>query len=164
MGFFIAFGVGFRDYQMISNLNRDNIYQRPNINDKLMEFLDQETLGEYLKGLRKLTGWAGQREQEEMKQIIKDRFSKNLDHVSESSYRVQMSYPNLGKPNKVETLEANGNVLKSEDFESSFSYNAFADSGTEEGDAIFANFGRYQDFLDLKELQVLRTVLFGYLS
>ncbi|GAB6026431.1 hypothetical protein CHUAL_012631 [Chamberlinius hualienensis] len=89
-----------------------------------------------------------------------------FDSVEKSVYEVMLSLPDRQNPNKVQLLDENDDVIytskhmetvlrpedEHEDFISMF--NAFSPNGTVEGELMYVNFARPQDFNDLVQLGI----------
>ncbi|XP_070535061.1 glutamate carboxypeptidase 2-like [Ptychodera flava] len=133
---------------------------------KLMDEIKPENLRQYLKYFTSRPHLAGTDGDNEQVQYTKDKWLEfGLDHVEAVPYELYLSYPSKqkGKENKVEILDPNtGDVT----FTSRFSeeavpfqpdhedivppFNAFSAQGQVQGDIVYANYGRMEDFEFLK--------------
>ncbi|KAL3881662.1 hypothetical protein ACJMK2_028072 [Sinanodonta woodiana] len=89
-----------------------------------------------------------------------------LDKVEITPYDILMSYPNTTKQNRVEIVVSGGSpvftaalVEKPLDADGNQSdiippYNSFAPAGVAEGDLVYVNYGRIEDFMYLNNLSI----------
>lgn len=132
----------------------------------LRDFLDgmqPEQIREHLRKLTRLPHLAGTEQNERYaEQIRKDWLQFGLDSVEMVPYDVLLSYPNISQPNYISIVDHAGNEI----FNTSFAepvpegyehvsdivppYSAFSAKGQPEGDLVYVNYGRTEDFLQLE--------------
>lgn len=95
--------------------------------------------------------------------LMKAWKSSGIDEVRVTPYDVLMSYPNRTNPNRVQLLTSSGQLIfQSALFEPALDslsnnseiippFNAYAASGISEGDLVYVNYGRIEDFLYLTQ-------------
>ncbi|XP_046440416.1 glutamate carboxypeptidase 2-like [Daphnia pulex] len=149
--------------------DRDDVSpQKAKMSATLMEELSASNIGEYLKYLSSIPNLAGTPQDLEVASWVRDRFVEGgLDEVQLVPYKVLLSYPDMSNPNQVSLLDSNGKVnfttsgrqtplFSSEEFSPLVqpNFNAYSANGTVEGELIYANYGRKQDFEYLKSLGI----------
>ncbi|KAL3881371.1 hypothetical protein ACJMK2_027819 [Sinanodonta woodiana] len=129
---------------ILNDLNKDNI------RDNLKNYTSKQ----------RLTGT--QNVKDMVKHIAQQWRDHRLDKVEVISYDVLMSYPNITNPNTVEIVIQNGSsiftsafVEKALDADGNQSdiippYNSWAPPGIAEGELVYVNYGRIEDFMFLK--------------
>lgn len=88
-------------------------------------------------------------------------FGENLDQAFKVPYTILHQYPDPNNPNKVQVIDAKGDVvldagmheaaIPNIDTDSVPGYLAYSPTGTVEGDIIFVNYGTYPDFDKLEK-------------
>ncbi|XP_010768990.1 glutamate carboxypeptidase 2-like [Notothenia coriiceps] len=132
----------------------------------LREFLDEmrpEQIREHLRKFTRLPHLAGTEQNlKYAEQIMKDWKEYGLDSVEMVPYDVLLSYPNKSQPNYISIIDQ----LGSEVFNTSLAepvpegyedvsnivppYSAFSPKGQPEGDLVYVNYGRTEDFFQLE--------------
>ncbi|XP_029699803.1 N-acetylated-alpha-linked acidic dipeptidase 2 isoform X3 [Takifugu rubripes] len=132
----------------------------------LREFLDEmkpDKIREHLRKFTRLPHLAGTVENLRYAEQIRDEWQEfGLDSVEIVPYRVLLSYPNKTQPNYISIIDHHGKEL----FNSSLAeaipdgyedvsnivapYSAFSARGQPEGDLVYVNYGRTEDFSQLE--------------
>ncbi|XP_063763250.1 N-acetylated-alpha-linked acidic dipeptidase 2 isoform X2 [Eleginops maclovinus] len=132
----------------------------------LREFLDEmrpEQIREHLRKFTRLPHLAGTEQNlNYAEQIMKEWKEFGLDSVEMVPYDVLLSYPNKSQPNYISIVDQ----LGSEVFNTSLAepvpegyedvsnivppYSAFSPKGQPEGDLVYVNYGRTEDFFQLE--------------
>ncbi|KAK1899520.1 Glutamate carboxypeptidase 2 [Dissostichus eleginoides] len=132
----------------------------------LREFLDEmrpEQIREHLRKFTRLPHLAGTEQNlKYAEQIMKEWKEYGLDSVEMVPYDVLLSYPNKTQPNYISIIDQ----LGSEVFNTSLAepvpegyedvsnivppYSAFSPKGQPEGDLVYVNYGRTEDFFQLE--------------
>ncbi|KAM4742232.1 N-acetylated-alpha-linked acidic dipeptidase 2 isoform 2-T2 [Anableps anableps] len=132
----------------------------------LQEFLDEmqtDLIREHLRKFTRLPHLAGTEQNlKYAEQIIKEWQDFGLDSVEMVPYDILLSYPNKSQPNYISILDHTGNEV----FNTSFAepvpqgyedisnivppYSAYSPKGHPEGDLVYVNYGRTEDFFQLE--------------
>uniref|UniRef100_A0A8C9VRE3 Glutamate carboxypeptidase 2 n=1 Tax=Scleropages formosus TaxID=113540 RepID=A0A8C9VRE3_SCLFO len=132
----------------------------------LQEFLDEmqaENIRQHLRKFTRLPHLAGTEQNLRLAERIRDEWLRyGLDSAEIVHYDVLLSYPNETKPNYISVVDDAGNEV----FNSSLSepvpegyedvpnivppYSAFSAKGQPEGDMVYVNYGRTEDFFLLQ--------------
>ncbi|KAL4647094.1 putative N-acetylated-alpha-linked acidic dipeptidase [Arapaima gigas] len=132
----------------------------------LQEFLDEmraENIREHLRNLTRLPHLAGTEQNLRLAEQIRDKWLQyGLDSAEMVHYDVLLSYPNETNPNYISIVDDRGNQV----FNTSLSepvpkgyedvpnivppYSAFSPKGQPEGDMVYVNYGRTEDFFMLQ--------------
>ncbi|XP_028320694.1 N-acetylated-alpha-linked acidic dipeptidase 2 [Gouania willdenowi] len=160
--FLLGFIIGwFAKFTPVKNGNDKDANQR-----YLRAFLDEMKAEEIKKHLRKFTRLPHLAGTEQnlryAEQIMAEWQQFGLDSVDLVPYDVLLSYPNKSQPNYVSIVDRLGN----ESFKSSLAepipegyedvsdivppFNAFSAKGQPEGDLVYVNYGRTEDFMQLE--------------
>ncbi|XP_026994620.2 N-acetylated-alpha-linked acidic dipeptidase 2 [Tachysurus fulvidraco] len=134
--------------------------------DFLQEFLAEIHAGkikEYLRKFTRLPHLAGTEQNLRLAEQIQEEWLKfGLDSAELVWYDVLLSYPNTTRPNFISVVDRHGDeVIKSslaepvpEGYENVSDivppYNAFSAQGQPEGELVYVNYGRTEDFLRLQ--------------
>ncbi|MCJ8739807.1 hypothetical protein PDJAM_G00051380 [Pangasius djambal] len=134
--------------------------------DFLREFLDEIHAGHIRQHLRKFTRLphlAGTEQNLRLAEQIREEWlAFGLDSAELVWYDVLLSYPNTTRPNYISVVDQHGDeVMKSslaepvpEGYENVSDivppYNAFSAQGQPEGDLVYVNYGRTEDFFKLQ--------------
>ncbi|XP_069102028.1 putative N-acetylated-alpha-linked acidic dipeptidase isoform X2 [Argopecten irradians] len=134
--------------------------------DVLLSSLDSNNIKENLRRYTSRPRMSGTVGGDEIIDIIADEWrNSGLDMVRVTPYDVLMSYPNRTNPNTVELMSNNNEVVfqaatyeEPLDAEGNNSeivppFNAFAVAGVAEGDLVYVNYGRIEDFVFLRDNQ-----------
>ncbi|XP_048838072.1 N-acetylated-alpha-linked acidic dipeptidase 2 [Brienomyrus brachyistius] len=133
---------------------------------KLREFLDEmqaRNIRDHLRKFTRLPHLAGTQQNLHLAQQIRDEWLQfGLDSVELVSYDVLLSYPNKSSPSYISIIDQAGNEV----FNTSLSepipegyenisdivppYSAFSAEGQPEGDLVYVNYGRTEDFFMLE--------------
>ncbi|KAG7470918.1 hypothetical protein MATL_G00118940 [Megalops atlanticus] len=132
----------------------------------LQEFLDEmkaENIRQYLRKFTRLPHLAGTEQNLHLAQQIRDEWLQfGLDSVEIVPYDVLLSYPNQTNPNYISIIDDRGkevfNTSLSEPVPVGYEnisnivppYNAFSAKGQPEGDLVYVNYGRTEDFFKLE--------------
>ncbi|KAJ8368083.1 hypothetical protein SKAU_G00081110 [Synaphobranchus kaupii] len=132
----------------------------------LRDFLDEmqaDNIKQYLRKFTRLPHLAGTEQNHRLALEIRDEWLRfGLDSVDIVPYDVLLSYPNQTRPNYISIVDDQG----SEVFNTSLSepvpegyedisdivppYSAFSAKGQPEGDLVYVNYGRTEDFFQLE--------------
>ena len=118
-----------------------------------------------LRFLTQVPHLAGTPQDFEIASWVRDQFVKsNLDDVQLKPYQVLLSFPDKNRPNKVHLVDSDGIAVFStsgrqaqlwspEEASPSVqpTFNAYSATGTVQGELVYANYGRKEDFVYLKE-------------
>ncbi|RVE64640.1 hypothetical protein OJAV_G00127850 [Oryzias javanicus] len=135
-------------------------------NEYLKELLDEiqaDRIREHLRKYTRLPHLAGTEQNLKYAEQIKEEWQKfGLDSVEMVPYDVLLSYPNKSQPNHISIVDQLGNEV----FVTSLAepvpqgyedvtdivppYSAFSAKGHPEGDMVYVNYGRTEDFLQLE--------------
>uniref|UniRef100_A0A3P9L1J4 Glutamate carboxypeptidase 2 n=1 Tax=Oryzias latipes TaxID=8090 RepID=A0A3P9L1J4_ORYLA len=135
-------------------------------NEYLREFLDEmqaDRIREHLRKFTRLPHLAGTEQNLKYAEQIKEEWQEfGLDSVEMVPYDVLLSYPNKSQPNYISIVDQ----LGTEVFVTSLAepvpqgyedvtdivppYSAFSAKGQPEGDLVYVNYGRTEDFLQLQ--------------
>ncbi|MCI4385582.1 hypothetical protein PGIGA_G00052080, partial [Pangasianodon gigas] len=143
----------------------DTQHEKPK-HDFLQEFLDEIHAGNIKQHLRKFTRLphlAGTEQNLRLAEQIREEWlAFGLDSAELVWYDVLLSYPNTTRPNYISVVDQHGDeVMKSslaepvpEGYENVSDivppYNAFSAQGQPEGDLVYVNYGRTEDFFKLE--------------
>ncbi|XP_071962716.1 N-acetylated-alpha-linked acidic dipeptidase 2-like [Antedon mediterranea] len=133
------------------------------VSKTLMDNIDAAKIEENLKYFSKRPHVGGTLAEKENAEYIKSVWlQQGLDDVQIHSYTPYLAYPDINNPNKVHILEDNTvifstrdheDVLRPEDENSEVlpPFNAYCASGNVEGELVYVNFGREEDFIYLAD-------------
>ncbi|XP_071510701.1 N-acetylated-alpha-linked acidic dipeptidase 2-like [Diadema antillarum] len=138
------------------------------ITDLLNEEIKAENIRENLRYLTHQPHLAGTQGEKDLAEWVKEQWTEHgLDVVNNVPYSVLLSYPQLNSPNYVYVLNGNGSEyfrsareeapLEKGDLNNKTvpPFNAYAANGTVEGELVYVNYGRIEDFQKLtNELRV----------
>ncbi|KAM7413191.1 hypothetical protein PAMA_020525 [Pampus argenteus] len=132
----------------------------------LREFLDEmqpNQIREHLRKFTRLPHLAGTEQNLKYAEQIKKEWQEfGLDSVESVPYDVLLSYPNKSQPNYISIVDALGheviNTSLSEPVPEGYEdvsnivppYSAFSPKGQPEGDLVYVNYGRTEDFFQLE--------------
>ncbi|KAH9494444.1 Glutamate carboxypeptidase 2 [Bulinus truncatus] len=125
------------------------------ISDLIMKAIDPAKIESNLRDLTKHPHIAGRSRDFELVSYLQKHFKDNGLHVQTTPYDVLLSYPNEATPNSVRLVDGSGNILyDAKSNESDISgepdvvppFNAYSPSKLVEGELVFANYGRVEDF------------------
>ncbi|XP_042890770.1 N-acetylated-alpha-linked acidic dipeptidase 2-like [Penaeus japonicus] len=136
--------------------------------DELLKEMNTQNIESYLKYLTSQGHMAGTKQDlEQAEHLRKLWLEQGLDQVFLQPYHVQLSHPDIAKPNKVYLMDENGEVkFTSTIFEEPLdgvayddsippAFLAFAPAGTVVTDElVFVNYGRYEDFVAVEEMGI----------
>ncbi|XP_064157733.1 N-acetylated-alpha-linked acidic dipeptidase 2 [Anguilla rostrata] len=149
-------------------------YARPSQSDSsvtashryLRDFLDEmqaDKIKQHLRKFTRLPHLAGTEQNLRLAQQIRDEWLQfGLDSVEIVPYDVLLSYPNQTSPNFISIIDDQGNEVYStslsepvpEGYENISDivppYSAFSAKGQPEGDLVYVNYGRTEDFFQLE--------------
>ncbi|XP_070577802.1 N-acetylated-alpha-linked acidic dipeptidase 2-like [Ptychodera flava] len=133
------------------------------VTEKLLEVLDAKKIEEHLRSLTRVPNLAGTSVDKDTAYYVRDEFNKyGLDSVEVVPYEVLLSYPDIENPNYVYVLNSDGEEeFKSQAFEKALTpeenrtdivppFNAYAVNGDVEGQLVYVNYARLEDFLYLE--------------
>ncbi|XP_029028124.2 N-acetylated-alpha-linked acidic dipeptidase 2 [Betta splendens] len=135
--------------------------------EHLKEFLNEmqsDQIREHLRKFTRLPHLAGTEQNLKYAEQIKTEWQEfGLDSVEMVPYDVLLSYPNKTQPNYISIVDPHGNEV----FNTSLAepvpegyegvsdivppYNAFSAKGQPEGDLVYVNYGRTEDFFQLEQ-------------
>uniref|UniRef100_A0AAQ5XTT4 Glutamate carboxypeptidase 2 n=1 Tax=Amphiprion ocellaris TaxID=80972 RepID=A0AAQ5XTT4_AMPOC len=159
--FFLGFVIGW--FSRPTHPNTEN--HKPS-SKYLKEFLDEmqtEKIREHLRKFTHLPHLAGTEQNLKYAEQIKNEWQEfGLDSVEMVPYDVLLSYPNKSQPNYISIVDHIGNEV----FKTSLAepvpqgyedipnivppYSAFSAKGQPEGDLVYVNYGRTEDFFQLE--------------
>ncbi|XP_063061075.1 N-acetylated-alpha-linked acidic dipeptidase 2-like [Engraulis encrasicolus] len=137
--------------------------------DKLESFLQDihtHNIRHYLREFTRLPHLAGTEQNLRLAERIKDEWVEfGLEGVELVPYDVLLSYPNQTRPNYISILQDGHEVFNTslsepvpEGYENVSDivppYNAFSPQGQPEGDMVYVNYGRTEDFMQLDGLGI----------
>nr|XP_027215301.1 putative N-acetylated-alpha-linked acidic dipeptidase isoform X2 [Penaeus vannamei] len=136
--------------------------------EELLREMNAENIEEYLKYLTSQGHMAGTKQDlEQAEHLRKLWLEQGLDQVFLQPYHVQLSHPDLAKPNKVYLMNEKGEAkFTSAIFEEPLdgvayddsippAFLAFAPAGTVVTDElVFVNYGRYEDFVAVEGMGI----------
>ncbi|XP_029373325.1 N-acetylated-alpha-linked acidic dipeptidase 2 [Echeneis naucrates] len=167
--FFLGFIIGWFAKQTHENTASNGVSSK-----YLREFLDEmqpNQIREYLRKFTRLPHLAGTEQNlKYAEEIKKDWQDFGLDSVEMAPYDVLLSYPNTSQPNYISIVDQFGNEV----FNTSLAepvpqgyedvsnivppYSAFSAKGQPEGDLVYVNYGRTEDFFQLeREMNISAT-------
>ncbi|KAG8584532.1 hypothetical protein GDO81_004648 [Engystomops pustulosus] len=134
-----------------------------NIEKELMSEMKAENIRTYLRDFTKIPHLAGTEQNLRLAQKIQSQWKEfGLDKVELVHYDVLLSYPNETRPNYICIIDEQGTEI----FNTSLSepppegyenftdivppYNAFSAKGEPEGELVYVNYGRTEDFFFLE--------------
>ncbi|XP_071990197.1 N-acetylated-alpha-linked acidic dipeptidase 2-like isoform X2 [Engystomops pustulosus] len=134
-----------------------------NIEKELMSEMKAENIRTYLRDFTKIPHLAGTEQNLRLAQKIQSQWKEfGLDKVELVHYDVLLSYPNETRPNYISIIDEQGTEI----FNTSLSepppegyenftdivppYNAFSAKGEPEGELVYVNYGRTEDFFFLE--------------
>ncbi|XP_037347950.1 N-acetylated-alpha-linked acidic dipeptidase 2 isoform X2 [Talpa occidentalis] len=133
------------------------------VRGKLVSGMDAGSIRSFLRSFTKLPHLAGTEQNFLLAKKIQSQWEEfGLDAVKLVHYDVLLSYPNETNPNYVSAVDAQGlEIFKTSGLEAAPGgyenvtnivppYNAFSAQGTPEGDLVYVNYGRTEDFLRLE--------------
>ncbi|CAK9301358.1 unnamed protein product [Gordionus sp. m RMFG-2023] len=136
---------------------------RDDIDKNILENVNESRIESYLREFSKKVHVAGTERQKDSAYAIHDEWLKlKLDSVKTQTYHVMLTYPDEKKYNKVSLIDTMGNVKwESSGMEDYLSpdnndtklvspFNAYSADGNITSDLVYVNYGRYDDFLSLK--------------
>ncbi|KAE8627748.1 hypothetical protein XENTR_v10007141 [Xenopus tropicalis] len=134
-----------------------------NIRKELVSEMKAENIKQFLRDFTKIPHLAGTEQNLELaKRIQKQWMDFGLDSAKLVHYDVLLSYPNSSNPNYISIIDGHGNeIYNTSLFEppptgyENFTdivppYNAFSAQGDPEGDLVYVNYGRTEDFFHLE--------------
>ncbi|XP_078323953.1 N-acetylated-alpha-linked acidic dipeptidase 2-like isoform X6 [Crassostrea virginica] len=127
--------------------------------DTILRNINKENIKANLRNYTSRPRMSGTSGGYELVQILYNSWkSFGIDEVKVAPYDVLMSYPNRTNPNRLQLLTSSGDlVFQSALFEPALDslsnnseiippFNAFAAAGISEGDLVYVNYGRIEDF------------------
>ncbi|XP_046364744.2 N-acetylated-alpha-linked acidic dipeptidase 2-like [Haliotis rufescens] len=130
----------------------------PKIGKQLLDAVDNTRIESYLKHLSSKPHVAGSKNNLDLGNWIKDKWMEwGFDDVKLTPYDVLLSFPDPSNPNVVRVLNDTGgvvyqsplkeaNLTGEDDPDALPPYNAYSPAGLVEGDMVYVNYGRVEDF------------------
>ncbi|XP_067680231.1 N-acetylated-alpha-linked acidic dipeptidase 2-like [Haliotis asinina] len=130
----------------------------PEIGKQLLEAVDNKRIENYLKFLSSKPHVAGSQTNLDLANWIKDKWMEwGFDDVKLTPYDVLLSFPDADNPNVVRVLNDTGgvvyesplkeaNLTGEDDPDALPPYNAYSPAGLVEGDMVYVNYGRVEDY------------------
>ncbi|KAJ8047818.1 Glutamate carboxypeptidase 2 [Holothuria leucospilota] len=159
-----------------SNIESARSEADPSISEKLIELIDNNQIDSNLEFLTSEPHVAGRDRQYELAEWVRDQFvDYGFDEAKIVTYNVLLSFPSEveGEENVVQRLVPNGEEGYDVVYESQTSepplddtavgkdvlppFNAYSANGTVEGDLVYANYARVEDFFELEDLNITVT-------
>ncbi|XP_068216856.1 N-acetylated-alpha-linked acidic dipeptidase 2-like [Palaemon carinicauda] len=136
--------------------------------DELIEEMDALNIENNLRYLTSQGHMAGTKQDLEQAEYLRKLWlEQGLDQVELQPYEVQLSHPNLAKPNKVYLMDEEGQVkftstiieepIDGVEYDESIppAFLAFAPAGTVvTNELVYVNYGRYEDFLQTESMGI----------
>ena len=128
---------------------------------KIINRLDKEKIKDNLRLYASSPRMSGTPGGNELVQILEQSWKQaGIDSVKVTPYDVLMSYPNSTNPNKIQLISGNKVIFESAPAEKPLDadsnkttivlpFNSFASAGVAEGDIVYVNYGRIEDFIYL---------------
>lgn len=128
---------------------------------KIINRLDKSKIKENLRLFASETRMSGTQGGNELVHLLEKSWKEaGIDSVKTTPYDVLMSYPNDTNPNKIQLISGNTVLFESATAEKALDadsnkktivapFNAFASAGVAEGDLVYINYGRIEDFMYL---------------
>jgi len=139
------------------------------IRDYVFKEMKAANMEGYLKDITAKPHIAGSEQDEDhVLSYVKDHWSKHLDEVKVYPYNVLLSFPNVSDPNYVAFVYPNDTIAEKTnwteepltDFERKSAdnvlpaFNAYSPAGHVSGRLYYVNYGRYEDYDRLQEMNV----------
>ncbi|XP_048259623.1 N-acetylated-alpha-linked acidic dipeptidase 2-like [Haliotis rufescens] len=130
----------------------------PEIGKQLIDAVDNTKIEEYLRLLTLKPHVAGSQNNLDLGNWIKDKWMEwGFDDVKLTPYDVLLSFPDANNPNVVRVLNETGgivyesplkeaNLTGEDDPDALPPYNAYSPAGLVEGDMVYVNYGRVEDY------------------
>ncbi|XP_053912906.1 glutamate carboxypeptidase 2 isoform X3 [Cuculus canorus] len=142
---------------------KTSVSPHENVKAAFMAEMKAENIKQFLHNFTRLPHLAGTKENLHLAQQIQAEWKEfGLDHVQLVHYDVLLSYPDATKPNYISIIDEHGNEI----FNTSLSeppppgyeavrdvvppYSAFSAQGMPEGELVYVNYGRTEDFFKLE--------------
>ncbi|XP_078525937.1 transferrin receptor protein 2 [Lissotriton helveticus] len=84
--------------------------------------------------------------------ILEDFKQYKLDHIWADTHYVGLQFPDKRNPNSLQFVNGSGDILEQVRLEDPEVYSPYSAAGTVTGGLVYANYGRKEDFLQLKTL------------
>lgn len=133
------------------------------VRNMILEEMNAENIREFLRYMTRKPHLAGTPADKENADYVKDLWDQQgLDSATIVPYDVLLSYPDEEKPNFVNILDVNGSIFfqsqrEEADLDGSphedtvFPFNAYAPAGLVDGELIYVNYARAEDFKKLED-------------
>ncbi|XP_002730755.2 N-acetylated-alpha-linked acidic dipeptidase 2-like [Saccoglossus kowalevskii] len=162
IGYFIGLGQSENDAVKAALSDAD-----PTVADRIIDEMSSEEIGKNLRYLTSIPHLAGTpADKEQADYIVQTWLEQGIEHAEAVPYNVLLSYPSdeEGKENKVQILEANtpDNIIHESALKEKVldptqdhpdvvpPFNAYSAQGEEQGDVVYANYARVEDFFYLE--------------
>ncbi|XP_043435902.1 putative N-acetylated-alpha-linked acidic dipeptidase isoform X2 [Prionailurus bengalensis] len=139
------------------------IVPQPNVKKAFLDELKAENIKRFLYNFTRMPHLAGTEQNFQLAKQIQSQWKEfGLDSVELAHYDVLLSYPNKTHPNYISIIDEDGNEI----FNTSLfeppppgyenvsdvvpPFNAFSPQGMPEGDLVYVNYGRIEDFFKLE--------------
>uniref|UniRef100_A0ABI7Y152 Folate hydrolase 1 n=1 Tax=Felis catus TaxID=9685 RepID=A0ABI7Y152_FELCA len=139
------------------------IVPQPNVKKAFLDELKAENIKRFLYNFTRMPHLAGTEQNFQLAKQIESQWKEfGLDSVELAHYDVLLSYPNKTHPNYISIIDEDGNEI----FNTSLfeppppgyenvsdvvpPFNAFSPQGMPEGDLVYVNYGRIEDFFKLE--------------
>ncbi|XP_053059753.1 glutamate carboxypeptidase 2 isoform X3 [Acinonyx jubatus] len=139
------------------------IVPQPNVKKAFLDELKAENIKRFLYNFTRVPHLAGTEQNFQLAKQIESQWKEfGLDSVELAHYDVLLSYPNKTHPNYISIIDEDGNEI----FNTSLfeppppgyenvsdvvpPFNAFSPQGMPEGDLVYVNYGRIEDFFKLE--------------
>ncbi|KAM4701184.1 N-acetylated-alpha-linked acidic dipeptidase 2-like isoform 2-T2 [Discoglossus pictus] len=146
-----------------SGAEREHARPKPSFRKQIVSDMKAENIKEFLRDFTKIPHLAGTEQNLELARRIQTQWKDfGLDSAELVHYDVLLSYPNATNPNYISIIDEHGEEI----FNTSLSepppkgyenftdivppYNAFSAQGEPEGDLVYVNYARTEDFFHLK--------------
>ncbi|KAM6158021.1 glutamate carboxypeptidase 2 isoform 1-T1 [Rhynchocyon petersi] len=157
------FVLGFLFGRFIKSSNESVIIPQQNVKKIFLDKLKAENIKQFLYNFTQTPHLAGTEQNFKLAKQIQAQWEQfGLDSVELAHYDVLLSYPNETSPNYISIIDEDGNEL----FNTSLfeppppgyenisdivpPFNAFSPQGMPEGDLVYVNYARTQDFFKLE--------------
>uniref|UniRef100_A0A146XG42 Glutamate carboxypeptidase 2 n=1 Tax=Fundulus heteroclitus TaxID=8078 RepID=A0A146XG42_FUNHE len=159
--FLLGFSIGW--FAKRSNTTTENHEASSKYLEEFLDEMQTDQIREHLRKLTRLPHLAGTEQNlKYAEQIMKEWQDFGLDSVEMVPYDILLSYPNKSQPNYISILDHIGNEV----FNTSLAepapqgyedisdivppYSAYSPKGHPQGDLVYVNYGRTEDFFQLE--------------
>ncbi|ESP03021.1 hypothetical protein LOTGIDRAFT_185795 [Lottia gigantea] len=134
------------------------------IRDTLLKSIDNKNIEKYLSRLTEKPHIAGSVEDEDLAEYIRQFWlDVGFDEVQMAPYDILLSYPDMDNPNFIEVLDGSEQIIYRTPIEEDVltpgknntegipPFNAYSPKGIVEGNLVYVNYGRVEDYIELQK-------------